>query len=235
METDFFFGKHQLSCDFYRLIRTLLMDKMKKLILNLFVMMMASPLFSQTEDAPQLEIGVKAPLTEYPLYDLEGKQVTLKSQLKANGLIVVFSCNTCPFVVGSDKFEGWERMYNELAAYAAQNEIGFILVNSNEAKRDGDDSVEEMRKHAAELGYTMPYLVDHGSKLANAFAAKTTPHVFMMDGKMKLVYKGSIDNSWDSSRKVDIPYLKQAIQELSLGQTISFSETPPKGCSIKRN
>jgi len=210
------------------------MMKMNKVILGIMLLLICAPAFGQEESGMKLEIGMKAPLTQRRLLDLNNEYTSLKEEKKENGLIVVFSCNTCPFVVGSDKFEGWEKDYNDLAMLAAKHDIGFILVNSNEAKRDGDDSQKEMIAHAAELGYMMPYLIDGNSTMANAFGAKTTPHVFMFDGTMKLNYKGSIDNSWDSKKEVLIPYLQRAILQSIQGLEISYPETAPKGCSIKR-
>lgn len=207
---------------------------MRKIIYSLFASLLCLSSLAQTEEMIQLEIGQKAPLTEYTLQNLEGELVTLKGLNQANGIIVVFSCNTCPFVVGSDKFEGWEKDYNDLAAYAAENKMAFVLVNSNQAKREDEDSFEAMRQHAEKNGYTMPYLLDANSTLANAFGAKTTPHVYMFNAEMKLVYKGSIDNSWDSKREADIPYLMQAMRQLVNGMEITMPESAPKGCSIKR-
>lgn len=208
---------------------------MKKILLSLFTFALASLIFAQDEDRIQLEIGQTAPLTEYRMLNVNKAYTTLKELKGVNGIVVVFSCNTCPFVVGNDGFPGWERQYNELADYAKQNGYGFVLVNSNEAKREKDDSLDEMKKHAEEQKYAMPYLLDANSTMANAFGAKTTPHVYLFDRSMKLSYKGSIDNSWDSKAAVEIPYLRQAINQMANGEEISFPSTAPKGCSIKRN
>ncbi|MCE3296325.1 MAG: alkyl hydroperoxide reductase/Thiol specific antioxidant/Mal allergen [Crocinitomicaceae bacterium] len=182
----------------------------------------------------EFNIGDKAPLTEYKMKSTEGKELSLNSAKEKNGLLVIFSCNTCPFVVGSDNFPGWEKQYNDLHKIARDAGIQVILVNSNEAKRDGDDSFENMQKHAKDLGYTMPYVVDKDSELANAFGAKTTPHVYLLDAGLNLVYKGSIDNSWDNNRKETIPYLATAIKEVKDAKTITTNTTDPRGCSIKR-
>ncbi len=207
---------------------------MKKQLLCVLAAFIAFASFGQIEPEINLPLGAKAPLTDLIVQDISGEYVTLQNYVKENGIIVVFSCNTCPFVVGSGRFEGWEKQYNELAQLAADNNMGFVLVNSNQAKRDNEDSFEAMVKHAQDKGYTMPYLVDANSTMANAYGAKTTPHVFLFDAKVQLVYKGSIDNSWDSKRKKDIPYLKLAIEQLKKGKRISKPETAPKGCSIKR-
>ena len=109
-----------------------------------------------------------------------------------------------------------------------------VLINSNEGKRDKDDAFDAMVEHSKKLAYTMPYLLDRNSKVADAFGAKTTPHVFLFNADMKLVYSGSIDNTWDSKRTEDIPYLTDALSQLSTDTKIALRETAPRGCGIKR-
>jgi thioredoxin-related protein len=183
----------------------------------------------------QIKKGTALPLSDQQMLDVKtNSKMALKDHKKEKGLLVIFSCNTCPFVVGTPDFPGWERQYNRLFEQATKQNIGFILVNSNEAKRGKEDSIEEMMKRAGDQGYKMPYLVDENSSLANAFGAKTTPHIFLFNGDLKLVYSGSIDNIWDNKRTEEIPYLANAMDALSQGKKIKPSATPPKGCSIKR-
>ena len=165
---------------------------------------------------------------------INNSSYNLKELSRENGIMVVFSCNTCPFVVGNGKFEGWEKQYNSLYEMAGNNGVGFVLINSNAAKRDNVDSKDEMKKHASSQKYKMNYLVDENASLADAFGAKTTPHVFIFNGKNKLVYKGSIDNSWDSSNKNIEKYASNALRALGLGKTIKTTTSQPRGCSIKR-
>ena len=181
-----------------------------------------------------LKNGDKAPLADEAMKGIDGVQYSLNKLKKEKGLVVVFSCNSCPFVVGSESFQGWEVQYNDLNKMAKELGFGFVLVNSNEAKRSGDDSFDEMVSRAKSKAYTMPYLVDVQSKLANAFGAKTTPHVFVFDAAMTLTYQGAIDNTTDTKRSTDIPYLKNALQEMASNQTVKEGTTPPRGCSIKR-
>ncbi len=181
-----------------------------------------------------LKLGKKMPMADVEMTGTDDKQHSLESLRQKNGLIVVFSCNTCPFVVGNDNFEGWEKQYNALHEYAGANEIGFVLLNSNEAKRDGDDSLEKMKGHAENMNYQMPYLVDKDSKLADAFGAKTTPHVYVFDAESKLIYKGSIDNTYDSKREEDRSYLREVINHVATNSPLNDASTPPRGCSIKR-
>lgn len=206
---------------------------MKKLIVAILAFPLLLGSFISSEEKG-FEIGDKAPLVAHEMKDLRGNLLSLKKSVSKSGLVIVFSCNTCPFVVGSQEFKGWERQYNELADFAEENGFGFILVNANEAKRDNDDSMEAMQKRATEKKYKMPYLLDSNSTLANAFGAKTTPHVFVLNANFELTYKGSIDNSWDTKRMKDIAYLKTAISEMAAGNKITTPETAPKGCSIKR-
>jgi hypothetical protein len=80
----------------------------------------------------------------------------------------------------------------------------------------------------------MPYVLDKNSELANAMGAKTTPHVFFFDKELKLIYTGSIDNSFEDKRKKEIPFLMDAIENHAAGKKIKLNTTSPKGCSIKR-
>lgn len=209
---------------------------MKKLIPILTIGLGVTLLFafSKGNSEKGLKIGDKAPMSDVRIKNAGVRDFSLDELKMKNGLIVVFSCNSCPFVVGMNDFSGWEKDYASLNSKALSNEIGFVLVNSNEAKRGGDDSLEEMQKRAIAKGYEMPYLLDENSKLANEFGAKTTPHVYFFDKDMKLIYMGSIDNTWDSKRENDEPYLKNAIDEHAKGSKISKTISEPKGCGIKR-
>jgi thioredoxin-related protein len=181
-----------------------------------------------------LEIGSKAPKQTYKMAATSGKDLSLQDLKGEKGLLVVFSCNTCPFVVGGDGFGvGWESRYNDLQDYCTKNNIGMVLVNSNEAKREGDDSMDNMKAHAKKMGYKSTYVVDSNSELANAFGAKTTPHVYLFDKGMSLVYKGAIDDD-NSGKDVKETYLIDALGKLSAGKKIDPNTTRNKGCSIKR-
>lgn len=206
----------------------------KRFIYLLFLPVITFLLAASGPEVKELKIGKKMPLKNYEMPGVDGNVHTLEQLKKANGLIVIFSCNTCPFVVGSDAFAGWEGQYNALHDLAEKANIGFVLVNSNEAKRTGDDSLEAMQSRATLMGYTMPYVVDVNAELANAFGGKTTPHVFCFDGDEKLFYRGSIDNSYDSKRTETVTYLVNAISALSTSSKLKQNTTPPRGCSIKR-
>lgn len=176
---------------------------------------------------PTIELGADLPAAQTEVIDIAGKKASFDSYSQENGLLVIFSCNTCPYVIA------WEDRYNELHDFCAANKIGMVLVNSNEAKRSGADSVDEMVKHAKEQAYKADYVVDENSAIANAFGAKSTPHVFLFDGGKKLAYKGAIDDNMKKD-KVSKTYLKDAMQKLVAGEKIDPATTKSVGCSIKR-
>lgn len=190
---------------------------------------------SHEGDMKTIEIGDKAPMAKKEMKAIDKQMHSLESLKEENGLLVVFSCNTCPFVVGRDgKSEGWEGRYNDLYEQSAKMGVGMVLINSNEAKRKGDDSMEAMEMHAKKQGYKMPYVEDTNHELADAFGARTTPHVFLFDGKMKLAYKGAIDDNVDSAKDVKQNYLANAMAKMIKGEKADPAATKPLGCSIKR-
>ena len=196
------------------------------LVFSLFLSLPAT--FSQVSVGSIIKPGIKQ------MKNANGAPSNMRMENKRNGVIVVFSCNTCPFVVGSPHFPGWENQYNDLYAIAKENEIGFVLINSNEAKRQGEDSFDKMVERVKEQNYLMSYLLDEKSELANNLKAKTTPHVFFFNSSYRLIYSGSIDNIWNGKRKKDIPFLKNSMSSHIKNKKIKPKESSPKGCSIKR-
>jgi len=182
-----------------------------------------------------LDLGKKAPKTDMMMTDVSGEDISLEMAAKDEGLLVIFSCNTCPFVIGNgSKSEGWEGRYPEIAEMAEKEGIGMVLVNSNEAKREKGDGMKDMKERYAEKNLKGYYVLDENHVLADAFGALTTPHVFLFDSDMKLIYKGAIDDSVDSSDDIEQPYLKNAIKAYKAGGKIDPNSTKQLGCSIKR-
>jgi hypothetical protein len=191
--------------------------------------------FVYSADTETLAIGAKAPKSDLKMKDISGTEVSLNDVKKENGILVVFSCNTCPFVVGSDDSQGWEVSYAALRKQCEINKVGMILVNSNEAKREKGDNLEDMKKRANENGFGfVNYVLDENSQLADAFGARTTPHVFLFDKEMKLAYRGAIDETSANPKDAKELYLENALNNLSAGKKIDPNDTRPMGCSIKR-
>ena len=190
------------------------------------LLLLNTSLFAQKY--PTLNIGQKMPMQDSKIFDTSQESMTLNEKLKSNGILVVFTSNSCPFVVM------WEDRYKLLEEKCMTSGLGMVYINSNQAKRDGDDSVKEMRKHSKEMGYTIPYLIDENSKLANAFGAKTTPHIFLFNREKRLAYKGAIDDNYKSINDVTKSYLLDALEEVSNQKSVSINNTKAVGCSIKR-
>lgn len=176
----------------------------------------------------QLERGDKAVFTDVKMLDISGKKVSINDVKKENGVLVLFSCNGCPFV------QRWEGRYPGIKEWADDNGVGMIVLNSNYQNRQKGDSYEAMKNHAKQKGYNFHYVVDKESRIANAFGGQVTPHAFLFDRDMKLVYKGAIDDSYESASDVKAAYLKDAIGSLGNNTKIAVTETKPTGCGIKR-
>ena len=199
--------------------------KFYKTLLIVFLLINTSLLAQQYST---LNIGQEMPMQDIEIFDIYDKSTTLSKNLKRNGLLVVFTSNSCPFVVM------WEDRYKLLEEKCMNSDIGMLYINSNQAKRDSDDSVKEMKNHSMKMGYNYPYLIDENSKIANSFGAKTTPHIFLLNNKKILVYKGAIDDNYKSINDVTKNYLLDAMQEVSNQKNVSIPETKAVGCSIKR-
>jgi hypothetical protein len=127
-----------------------------------------------------------------------------------------------------------EGRIKEYSALCRDQDIGFVLVNSNEAQRDDEDSYKEMVRYHKEQGLNCYYAVDEKSALANAFGAGRTPQCFLFSAEGKLVYKGAIDDNVKDVAAVKQHYLRDAIRAAAKGETPAVQETKSIGCTIKR-
>jgi DNA-binding ferritin-like protein (Dps family) len=144
-----------------------------------------------------------------------------------NGLLVNFSCNTCPWV------EAWEDRYNPIANLAKEHGIGTVALNPNAAYRNKGESMEDMQERAKQKGYEFYYALDENAKMASAFGATRTPHIYLFDSDMELVYRGAIDDNAKSADDVENEYLMDAIKNLAAGNEIEPKTTKSLGCTIK--
>ena len=176
----------------------------------------------------ELPIGATMPKADVKLKDISGKEVTLKDVKKENGILVMFSCNTCPYVIRN------QARTREICQYAASKGMGVILLNSNEGSRDGDDSFEEMKSYAKDQKYQWFYAVDRNNELADAFGANRTPECYLFDKSGKLIYHGAIDDNPGDASSVGRKHLQQAIDESLAGKEVSIKTSRSVGCSIKR-
>ncbi|MBN9295943.1 MAG: thioredoxin family protein [Filimonas sp.] len=180
------------------------------------------------QNIQSIAIGTALPATNVKLKDISGKDVTLDDAKQKNGLLVMFSCNTCPYVVKN------QQRTKEICAYAQKNGLGVILLNSNEGQRDGADSYEAMKEYAAKQGYQWMYAVDKNSTIANVFGASRTPEVYLFNKDGKLAYKGAIDDNPSDAANAKQPHLKAAIDQVVAGKDVTVKESRSVGCGIKR-
>lgn len=197
---------------------------------NLLVCLMLSALAMLAFRAGNepLAIGSAMPKGDIVMKDISGKEVSLNSARKTNGLLVMFSCNTCPVVINNA-----ERA-NAVAKFALENNVGVIFLNSNEANRSGSESIDAMKTYADKEAFNWYYAVDPKSELADAFGATKTPECFLFNKEGKLVYHGAIDDSPGKPENVSRKHLQEAITEVSGGKEVSVKTSKSVGCSIKR-
>jgi len=200
---------------------------MKKILFAALPVVLISTLFLNPV-SNSLPIGAPIPNPEVKMKDIAGADVSFKDAQKKNGLLVMFSCNTCPVV------KGYQSRTLEVCKYAADKNIGVILLNSNEATRNDGDSYNDMKEYAKEQKYNFNYVVDKNSAMADAFGANRTPEIFMFNKDGKLVYHGAIDDNPGSPDQVTRKHAIIAIDELVSGKDVSVKETRSVGCTIKR-
>lgn len=199
---------------------------MKKLLFTAFPVVALSFAFTSVSDP--LPIGASMPNPDLKMKDVSGKEISLNSAKKKNGLLVMFSCNTCPYVIKN------QSRTVEVSKHAIANDIGVAILNPNEAYRGNEDSFEAMKEYAAGQKYEWYYLVDQNHVMADAFGANRTPECFLFDKDGKLVYHGAIDDNPNDASAVNRKHLTEAINELKSGKEIAVKESRSVGCTIKR-
>lgn len=168
--------------------------------------------------------------TEAPNFSLKGtdlKTYTLDSFKDAKYLVIFFTCNHCPYVVGSDE------VTRETAEKYRADGVVFVGINSNSIKTVPDDSFEKMIERMEDKQFPWVYLYDETQEIAKKYGALRTPHFFVFDQNRKLVYTGrGVDSPRDTS-KMKVNDLDHVLKELVEGKPISNPLTNPIGCNVK--
>lgn len=172
----------------------------------------------------ELAIGSKAP--NFKLIGTDDKLHALPDVQGKKGTLIVFTCNHCPFAI---KYQ--DRIIALTEKYQKRG-IGVAAISCNDAAGFADDSFDNMKVRAKEKGYNFPYLYDESQAVAMEYGPMVTPHVFLFDSAMKLVYRGRID---DAAKEDEVKQreLADALDALVAGKPIPVSETTAFGCSIK--
>ena len=172
-----------------------------------------------------LKIGSNAPGFDLP--NIDGKRYSLNSLADKKALIIIFSCNHCPYV------QAYEGRIKQIQNEYKDKGVTVVAINSNEDENYPDDSFENMKKRAAEQKFNFLYLRDEDQSVARAYDATHTPEIFLFDKERKLAFHGKIDDNWQEPNKVQNHYLKNALDEWLAGKEISVPETFTIGCTIK--
>lgn len=172
-----------------------------------------------------LQIGEKAPDFELPATD--GKTYKLSDFDRYDTLVIFFTCNHCPYVIGSD--EVTRATANKFAARG----VKFVGISSNDKEKYPDDDFDHMVARMEEHKFPWLYLYDESQKVAWDYGALRTPHFYVFDRERKLVYTGrGVDNPRETD-KMTVNDLENALEEHLAGKKISVPLTNPIGCNVK--
>lgn len=172
-----------------------------------------------------LELGAKAP--DFSLPATDGNTYSLKDFSYAKVLVISFTCNHCPYVVGSDE------VTRETANKFKDQGVQFVGINSNSVRTKPDDSFEKMVERMEEQKFPWTYLRDDSQEVALAYGALRTPHFYVFDEDRKLIYTGrGVDQPRDTS-KMTVNDLENALAEHLAGKPITTPLTNPIGCNVK--
>lgn len=200
---------------------------MKNLIVGLsgiIVFMLATNAMAQDG----YQVGDKA--SDFKLKDVDGSWVSLSDYDDAKGFLVIFSCNTCPYVVAYE-----DRMIALHNRYAPKG-YPVIAINPNDAKASPGDSFEKMKERAASKAFPFPYVYDERQEVVRKYGATNTPQVFLLEkegGDYIIKYIGAIDNNYQDASAVTKKYVEDAMEEVMKGQSVSEEKTKAIGCTIK--
>lgn len=174
--------------------------------------------------------GVGDTVSDFKLKNFDGKMVALSDYRDKEGVILIFDCNTCPY----------SKAYNDriISLHKSYAPKGFpvITINSNDGEQSPGDSFEEMVDKAKNKNYDFPYLIDEDQRVARAFAATNTPHVFVLQRKgtkFVVAYIGAIDNNPRSAAQADKKYVEDAVEALLTDKPVPVQKTKAVGCGIK--
>jgi peroxiredoxin len=172
-----------------------------------------------------LQIGKQAP--DFSLAGTDGKVYSLASFSETKTLVVFFTCNHCPYVVGSDE------VTRKTVEKFKPRGVSFVGINSNSPNTYPEDSFENMVLRMREHKFPWVYLYDPTQDIARAYGALRTPHFFVFDGTRKLVYTGrGVDNPRETN-KMTVNDLENALNEHVSGKKITMPITNPIGCNVK--
>lgn len=176
-------------------------------------------------ESTMTSVGTKA--ADFELPGTDGKTYSLDFFKDPKGLVVVFSCNHCPYAQAA-----WPLII-ELADRYKSKGIAFVAINPNDEEAYPEDSFEEMKKRVPQWGINIPYLRDKSQEVARAYNAQCTPDIYLFTHDRKLYYRGRVNDNWQDAEKVTERNLEDAIESLLRGDPAPSRQPSSLGCSIK--
>jgi peroxiredoxin len=175
----------------------------------------------------QIPLGFKA--IEFDLPDvITGGKVSLNQVSKKNGLVVIFICNHCPYVI--HVIDQIVKLANDYL----DKEIGFVAISSNDVVNYPDDDPKKMKLFAKEKDFPFPYLYDESQDIAKLYDAACTPDYSVFNSELNCVYRGQLDDSRPSNNEsVNGKDLRLVLDYILENKKIDFIQKPSIGCNIK--
>ena len=168
--------------------------------------------------------------SDFKLKNVDGKMVSLSDDKQAKGMVVVFTCNPCPYA------KAYEQRIIALHNQYASKGYPVLAINPNDPVKSPQDSYENIQKRAKEKSYPFPYLQDETQDITKLYGAKATPHLYILQkegSNYRVAYIGALDNDTENTKSDKITYAKDAITALLKNEKPKISETKAIGCSIK--
>jgi peroxiredoxin len=200
--------------------------KTKNLVLSLVFLFLASYSFGQSKNG--YKVGDYA--RDFNLKSVDGKMVSMASQEDAEGFLVIFSCNTCPYVMAYE--DRMIELHNEFASKG----YPVIAINPNDQNISPGDSFEKMKQRAKEKDFPFPYVYDESQEIAKAYGATRTPEVYLLEkenDKFVVKYIGAIDNNFREPAEVTEKYVEEAMADVLNERQVAQNNTKAIGCTIK--
>lgn len=201
-----------------------------KLTTVIGILVVIAALFISADDSTEgYNVGDLA--RDFELPNVDGQMVSLSDYDAAEGFIVIFTCNTCPYA------KMYEQRIIDLDKKYAASGFPVIAINPNDISQKPGDSMKEMQKRAKKRGYTFPYLRDDDQELTRTYGATKTPHVYLLDkegaDQYRVEYIGAIDDSPQSEADVKEKYVEDAIAAIKEDKTPPTTNERAIGCTIK--
>lgn len=164
---------------------------------------------------------------DFSLPGTDGKFYSLASFRDAVVLVIVFTCNHCPYAKAI-----WPRLVDLQGRFAPRG-VRLVGINPNDAQNYPEDNPAEMKKRVKEWGINFPYLFDESQKTARDYDAQCTPDIYVYDSERKLRYHGRLDDNWQDASQVKRRELEESIDAVLSDRALPEKQNPSMGCSIK--